>query len=376
MTRSGVVVNASALRAGGGAAGLLQLLPAIPEGWSDVTVVVAPTVVDLAHSVVRSPSVRVAAAPAGLVPRLLDEHVVRPLRSWLGGARTWIDLGNVPPACWPGRPVVLLQSAYAYTARHDAGLTRRDRLLVVGQRALLRALRRRLAGVVLPSDVARREAAPALGATPVRVVHWGVARRSAPRPPWDEVRPLRLACVSTLYRHKDVGAVLRAVAALRATTPVELRVVGPEGEPGHLDELRALAAQLRIAADVHWLGPLPGAEALDVVAGADAYLLLSTVESFGMTWLEAQAVGTPVVAPDVPIAREVLGDGALFVPPDDPVVAAAAVREAASRPAPLLERAAANAEAHDAARTGAAFWAACDELLRAPGGGGRGRSGR
>lgn len=56
--------------------------------------------------------------------------------------------------------------------------------------------------------------------------------------------------------------------------------------------------------------------------------------SWGLTVLEAQATGTPVVASDLPVMREYLrhGQNALLVPPGDPeAIAAALVRAITDR---------------------------------------------
>ncbi len=52
-------------------------------------------------------------------------------------------------------------------------------------------------------------------------------------------------------------------------------------------------------------------------SGAHALVLASDDEGFGLPPVEALACGTPVVACDVPAVREVLGDRATFVDPDD-----------------------------------------------------------
>jgi glycosyltransferase involved in cell wall biosynthesis len=41
------------------------------------------------------------------------------------------------------------------------------------------------------------------------------------------------------------------------------------------------------------------------------------VEGFGLTYLEAQSNKIPVLASDIPVAREILGDSALFFDPTD-----------------------------------------------------------
>jgi glycosyltransferase involved in cell wall biosynthesis len=52
-------------------------------------------------------------------------------------------------------------------------------------------------------------------------------------------------------------------------------------------------------------------------AGALAVVLPSWLEGFGLPPVEGLVAGAPAIVSDLPVFREVLGDGALFVPPGD-----------------------------------------------------------
>lgn len=66
----------------------------------------------------------------------------------------------------------------------------------------------------------------------------------------------------------------------------------------------------------------------EVLRGATALVSASRDEGFGIPLVEAMAVGTPLVVSDIPVFREVGGDGgaAAYVDPDDTAGFAAAVR--------------------------------------------------
>lgn len=60
-------------------------------------------------------------------------------------------------------------------------------------------------------------------------------------------------------------------------------------------------------------------------SGAKLFIMPSLYEGFGLPPLEAMACGTPVVASDIPVFREILGDAALLVDPFAPEKIAAAI---------------------------------------------------
>jgi glycosyltransferase involved in cell wall biosynthesis len=91
-----------------------------------------------------------------------------------------------------------------------------------------------------------------------------------------------------------------------------------------------------------WLGMVSPGRLAALRAGATAVLVPSRKEGFGLPVLEAMAAGVPVLASDLPALREVGGDAATYLPPDDPAAWAAAITAAAERgPAGRAERAAA-----------------------------------
>jgi glycosyltransferase involved in cell wall biosynthesis len=98
-----------------------------------------------------------------------------------------------------------------------------------------------------------------------------------------------------------------ADAATAAGLP--LVVVGPTRD-------EALAGELvRRGADIR--GYVAKAELADLYRGAACLVMPSRYEGFGLPVLEAMASGTPVVATPDAALREVAGDAAIFVEPED-----------------------------------------------------------
>lgn len=182
-----------------------------------------------------------------------------------------------------------------------------------------RALRRG-AHLICPSHAVAdqvRQAYP-LAADRVHPIHLGVDEQwfatSAPSADWLAARGLPseyLLAVGTLEPRKNLGVLLDmlrcARRAGRALPPLVL--VGGQGWGAELDISGLSESELILT------GHLCYDELRSIVAGALALLFPSLDEGFGLPPLEALACGTAVVAADIPVCREVLGDQALYVDP-------------------------------------------------------------
>jgi D-inositol-3-phosphate glycosyltransferase len=110
-------------------------------------------------------------------------------------------------------------------------------------------------------------------------------------------RPM-LLFVGRLDAIKDLDLLLVSVARMR--TDAALHIVGgdPDGDP-ELDRLRALACDLGVAERVRFPGAVAQRDLPDYYRAADALVVTSRYESFGLAAVEALASGTPVVAAQV-----------------------------------------------------------------------------
>ncbi len=86
----------------------------------------------------------------------------------------------------------------------------------------------------------------------------------------------------------------------------------PWGTPVFPD-MRKYAAELEIADYVRWIGYVDEADKPSLYRLARVFAFPSVYEGFGLPVLEAMACGTPVVANDIPVMAEIVGDGAFLV---------------------------------------------------------------
>ncbi len=103
--------------------------------------------------------------------------------------------------------------------------------------------------------------------------------------------------ITRLKGHEDF---LRLIAALRKTNPKIHGVIVGDTHPkkrAYLDELKQLVAQLNLSADVTFVGHR--SDLREIMAESQIICSLSTSpESFGLTTLEALALGRPVIGYD------------------------------------------------------------------------------
>jgi glycogen(starch) synthase len=139
---------------------------------------------------------------------------------------------------------------------------------------------------------------------------------------------------------KGVQDLLAALPRIRATHPGARLVIAGEGR--HAAPLVEQARRLRVRRAVHFSGHLPDSELAALLAAADAVVLPSRYEPFGLVALEAAAAGAPLVASTVGGLGEVVRDGetGLAFAPGDVDGLARAVRTVLDGPLPARRRAA------------------------------------
>lgn len=133
-------------------------------------------------------------------------------------------------------------------------------------------------------------------------------------------------CLGTIEPRKNHGLLLDVWEAMTATRPM-LHIIGRRG---WMNE--AVFARLDAGIDgVTEHSNLDDNAARPLVAGARALLFPSFAEGYGLPMAEALAMGVPVIASDLPALREVGGDAATYLPPDDRAAWANAIKAPPNR---------------------------------------------
>jgi glycosyltransferase involved in cell wall biosynthesis len=252
------------------------------------------------------------------------EQTALPARARRLGAALILSPANLAPLAWPGNVLVL----------HDAAAFREADAFSAAYRAWHRIAElgaaRRARALITVSEFSRRELG-ALGPLDPDVIHvipGGVDARFSPTPAPREAgirsalgltRPYVLS-VATADARKNLGALAPVAAALSARG-CELAWAGDAR--GHFTRIAATPG-------VRALGYVADADLPALYRGAEAFVLPSRYEGFGLTCVEAMASGIPVVAADRGALPETCGGAALLADPDDPRALTDAVLSAAT----------------------------------------------
>ena len=234
--------------------------------------------------------------------------------------------GEAPPASWQ-----------AYADAVAAGLAAAD-LVVAPTRAMLAALDTHYGPLRRTAVVMNGRSVPGAATTAAK-------------------EPLILTAGRLWDRAKNVETV--CAAAAHVTWPVFVA-----GECRHPD-----GTVSPIAECVCHLGPLPADDLAAWMRRAEIYALAARYEPFGLSALEAAGAGCALVLGDIESLREVWGDAALYVPPDDWRALATTLQiliDDAPRRAEMGGRAHARARMLTADRMADAYLAVYENLLAAP----------
>ena len=150
----------------------------------------------------------------------------------------------------------------------------------------------------------------------VKVVRLGVEPPGAVEKENLEGNPSVLFVGSNFFR-KGLDLLVEAAQRTLGTLPgLHIHVAGADPNRGAVE---ALARRLGVADRLHFHGRVPHEKLLGFMAGADTFCMPSRTEGYGLVFLEAMAVGTPVIGCRVGGTRELIrhrANGLLSAPGD------------------------------------------------------------
>jgi glycosyltransferase involved in cell wall biosynthesis len=323
----------------------------VPFTWRGAEGLAAPAGARVAHR----------RAPARLLQAAWARTRLPPVEWLAPGAGRAMDVFHatnfVAP---PARRAAVVVTVHDLTFLHATELVSRAsaRYRTLVPRSLARA-----AVVCTPSAAVAAEVADAYRVAPERVVVTPLGVRDAfrtaapPSPEWLAARGIsgRYALFSgNLEPRKNLPVLLAAWREL-----LEERLGGAEAPTLVLAGPSGWGPALELAGlpdgAVRATGYLGDGELAALCAGAAVLAYPSLYEGFGLPPLEAMAAGVPVVAADLPVLRETLGDLAVLVDPGDATAMAGALAKVLGDDGGPEEAAA--RRAHAASFT----WAACAE---------------
>lgn len=223
------------------------------------------------------------------------------------------------------------------TRHHSDYHLRRDARLPV---EMDRLCTRMSHGVVAVSEHTRDVMVSSEGAPPekVRVIANGLSPERVRPPPPDVLEPLRremhpdgrlaLLVPARLHPEKGHEHLFLALRILRDEGWKVRAFLAGSGAFREAYERRIRA--LDLVEEVWFLGHRE--DVVGLMAAADAVVVPSEAEAFGLVALEARAVGAPLIATTAGGLPEVVRDGVdgILVPPGDPVALASAIRKVLS----------------------------------------------
>ena len=165
-----------------------------------------------------------------------------------------------------------------------------------------------------------------------RVIAYGAARPEGSPAAWSAAWHARCPSANgrryffflgRIHSKKGVELLLRAYGKITRTyalshggTPPDLVIAGPCMDERYLATLKTLAQAEGIAPSVHWPGMITGEAKWGALAGAEAFVLPSFQENFGIAVVEALACGKPVLISNrVNIWHELDADNVALVEP-------------------------------------------------------------
>ena len=192
------------------------------------------------------------------------------------------------------------------------------------RRWLTRHAARRAAVVLTVSQFSAAEIRALYGVPAERivVVPNGLTRRV----PGEGRREPVVFYAGSIFNRRNLPDLIAAFARVLPSVPGASLVIVGADRTWPPQRLREHAVSCGVLPHVQFREYVAEDELAELYARASVFAFLSEYEGFGLTPLEALSARVPIVVADTPVAREIYGDAASFVPLHDIDAAAAALR--------------------------------------------------
>jgi hypothetical protein len=119
------------------------------------------------------------------------------------------------------------------------------------------------------------------------------------------------------YPHKNLRRLIQSVSIINRLRKKSIKLVIVSARSIFLTQLKRYVASQGLGSQVIFAGRLTDKEVVSLYKEAKMLVHPSLSEGFGLTGLEAMAVGTPVLASNAGSLPEIYGNAALYVDPQD-----------------------------------------------------------
>lgn len=146
-------------------------------------------------------------------------------------------------------------------------------------------------------------------------------------------KTFKLLFLARIDPKKGLDLLFRALAQLQRDNVLISLTIAGSGEANYVATLKTLATELGIAAQIAWAGFADETRKQELFGEADAFVLSSYSENFGIAPVEAMAAGLPVIITDqAAVSGAMAAADAAIVTPCDVDALAAAIRQLRASP--------------------------------------------
>jgi glycosyltransferase involved in cell wall biosynthesis len=252
-----------------------------------------------------------------------------------GRGGTWWEQVQLPPAVNRDRLDVFFAPAYTAPLRlscptvltiHDLSYMAHPEWFRRSERwrrtLVTRAAASRARHILTDTVFSRNEIVRLLGTPTARLSVIPLGMGLPPRPSAHHPREPLVLFVGSIFNRRRVPDLIQAFATIPGTPRLE--IVGDNRTWPALD-LESCLREHGVSSRARLRSWVTDDELEDLYGRASVFVFLSEYEGFGLTPLEALARGVPIVVLDTPVAHEVYGDAAWYVPAGDIPGTAAAI---------------------------------------------------